>query len=136
MASNTEAQVYNAHSAKIMVAGVEVGFAQGINYSVDHGTQDVVGVGSFKVLEHQQTIYRVQGSIAKWVIRAEVIKELNKRTSSDILATGVFDLEATDKVTGQTILRLEQVTLSGGSSGVQAGQLVTKQVQFKAIETR
>lgn len=136
MASNTEANVFNAHSCKILIAGSEVGWAQGVNYSADHGVQDVVGIGSFEVLEHQVTVYRVQGSISKYFIRAEAIAELNKRTSSDVLATGVFDMEAIDKVTGATLFRLEQVTISGSSSGVQAGQLVNKQVQFRAIKTR
>ncbi len=136
MAGMNEAAVLAGHLAKIIVDGDVIGYAQGVQYNADYTVQDAVVVGSFEVMEQQPTVFRVQGSIQRFRIRDEADGVLKKRTPGKILRQGLFDLEVTDQVSGETIAYIEAVTLSGRNNAVQAGQLVSETTNFKAIRVR
>ena len=135
MASNSEAQVFSGARAKIRVADDVVGWAQGITWTIDHGLQPVVVVGSYKVKEHNGQVFRVSGSIQRFRIRGEAHKVLNARSSSEAAGQDLFDLEVIDD-TGEVIAYIEGVSLSGRNGGIQAGQLSTESTPFMALEAR
>lgn len=136
MASNLDAKTLSAKNARIMVSGVILGYAQGITHNEDYGTQDVVAVGSFEVLEHQHTIYRGSGSIQKWRLREEIVTELRKVSPDDVLRGKTVDIEIFDEVSGNPIKILEGVTFGGRGGGVNAGQLLQENVSFRYIRSR
>lgn len=136
MASNLDAKVYSGKNARITIAGKVLGYAQGVSWNEDYGLQDVPAVGSFEVLEHQTTVYRVSGTIQKWRLREETVSALRKVSPDDVLRAGTIDLEIYDEVSGNPIKILEAVTLGGRGGGVNAGQLLAENIQFRAIRAR
>jgi len=139
MASIDEAQVFGGHTAKVIVGGREVGFFFDVSYSVDYGTQDVPVLGQTTVVEHQQTRYIVSGECRQYLIRDEILSPgagILPTTAAEAVRKGIFDLDIVDKVTGKVVIRLEKVTLASGSAGISSGQLVSKRMAFRAINTR
>ncbi len=139
MASQDQAQVFGGHTAKIIIGGKEYGFFFDVSYSIDYGLQDVPVLGQTTVVEHQKTRYIVSGECRRYLIRDEIINPnegVMPQTAAEAVRQGTFDLDILDKVTGKLVTRLEQVTLGGGSAGISAGQLVSKRITFRAINTR
>lgn len=138
MATVNEAQVLAGHTAKIMIDGVEAGWMQGVTWNLDFGVQDVRVIGSIETQEHQQTQYNVTGEIQRHYVRDMLIEtsKLGARTAVELINTGTFDLIIMDAITQQPIQVLEACTLASGSSGVQAGQLVSRRLGFRALRTR
>jgi hypothetical protein len=139
MASQGEAQVFGGHTARIMINGKEVGFFFDLSYSVDYGIQDVPVIGQTTVVEHQQTRFIVSGECRQYLVRDEIVNPsegILPTTASEAIRKGVFDLDVMDKVTGKVTIRLEKVTLASGSAAISAGQLVSKRIAFRAVNTR
>lgn len=139
MSSQDQAQVFGGHTAKVIIAGKEVGFFFDLSYSVDYGLQDVPVLGQTTVAEHQQTRYIVSGEFRQYLIRDEILtpeSAITPMTAAEAIKKGTFDLDVMDKVTGKVVIRLEQVTLGSGSAGISAGQLVSRRTSFRAINTR
>lgn len=136
MAGIQEARVIGGHTARIVVDGVNVGYAQGVTWTQDPGTQAVTGLGSVEVLEHQNTIFRVSGTIQRWKIRDDDSTKLALRSPAESARLGVFDMEVIYEVTGKPIVVIEGITLAGRNGGVQAGQLSTETSQYMAIRLR
>lgn len=139
MSSEQQAQVFGGHTAKILIGGREVGFFFDVSYSVDYGLQDVPVLGQTTVVEHQQTRYIVSGEARQYFIRNEIINPedaVMPKTAAEAIRKDTFDLDIIDKVSGRVVIRLESVTLASGSAGISAGQLVSKRIAFRAINTR
>lgn len=139
MASQDEARILGGHTAKVLVKGKEVGFFFDLSYSTDFGLQDAPVLGQTTVIEHQQTRYIVSGEFRQYFIRDELITPedaILPKTAADAIRQGAFDIDVIDKVTGKVIIRLEEVSLASGSAGFTTGQLVSKRVSFRAINTR
>ena len=136
MASNAEAKVFSGKNARILADGKLLGYAQGVTWQEDYGTQDVTAIGSFEVLEHQATVYRCSGTIQKWRLRDEVVSALRKVSPDDVLAMSTISLEIMDEISQTFIHRLEELTIAGRGGGVNAGQLLAENVQFRAIRAR
>lgn len=139
MADLYSAQVLNAAMAKILKDGKELGFMVDVSYSIDYGLQDVPVIGQTTVVEHQQTRYIVSGEVRKYFIKDELINpqdQIAPKTALEAIRQGAIDLALVDKSTGKVIEVLEKCSLAGQSSGLQAGQLVTQRLTFRAINTR
>jgi hypothetical protein len=139
MASQDEARIIGGHTAKVLIGGKEVGFFFDLSYSVDFGLQDAPVLGQTTVVEHQQTRYIVSGEFRQYFIRDELVSPesaILPKTAAEAIRKGTFDLDVIDKVTGKVIIRLEEVSLASGSAGFSTGQLVSKRVSFRAINTR
>jgi len=139
MSSQEEAKVFGGHTAKIIVGGKEVGFFFDLSYSIDYGLQDVPVLGQTTVVEHQQTRYIVSGEFRQYFVRDEIVSpegSLMPMTAAEAIRKGAVDIDVIDKVTGRVVIRLEQMTLASGSAGISAGQLVSKRMSFRAINTR
>lgn len=139
MASQDQAKVFGGHTAKVIIAGKERGFFYDLSYSIDYGVQDVPVLGQTTVVEHQQTRYIVSGEFRKYLIRDEILDpstDVSPQTAAQAIQQGTFDLDVIDKVTGKVVIRLQEVTLASGSAGISAGQLVSKRISFRAINTR
>ena len=141
MASISESRVFSARDARVVIDGQVVGFCQSVSWTVDAGLVDVACLGSEEVQEHQQTIFRISGSIGQFYIRDILLKPksqgpLGARTAAEMIRVNTFDLDILDEVTGEVARRLEAVTLGSESASVTAGQLVTRQLQFRALRVR
>jgi hypothetical protein len=139
MASQDEARIIGGHTAKVLIGGKEVGFFFDLSYSVDFGLQDAPVLGQTTVVEHQQTRYIVSGEFRQYFIRDELVNPdsaILPKTAAEAIRQGAFDLDVIDKVSGKVIIRLEDVSLASGSAGFSTGQLVSKRVSFRAINTR
>lgn len=135
MAGYDDAKVMSGHRAAIKVDGQTIGWAQGITWQSDHGVQDAVVLGSYTVAEHQGTVYRVNGSIQRFRIRADAASVLSKRSAAAVSSMALFDLEVQDD-TGEYLAYLKDVTIAGKNGGIQAGQLCTEATSFKAIDLK
>jgi hypothetical protein len=134
-----EALVLGGHTAKIMIDNRDVGFFFDLSFSADYGLQDVPVLGQTTVVEHQQTRYIVSWEARQYFIRDEIInpaESLMPATAAEAIRKGVFDLAIVDKVTGMIVKTLEDCTLASGSAGFSAGQLVSKRISGRAIDTR
>ena len=138
MANLVNQQVLGGHTARILLGGQDVGFVQGLTWNVDAGIQEVFVLGSVEAQEHQQVHYAVSGELTRYYVRNVIVDNtaLGARTAADMIATGTFDLQAIDTVSGQTIITLEGCTLASKSSGLQAGSLVSQRFSFRALKTR
>ena len=136
MASSNNSNVYSGKNARILVAGLVVGFAQGVSWTEDYGVQPVTAIGSFPVLEHQPTVYSGSGSLQKWAIRTESNSALLNVTPDDVLNADVIELEVYDEVSGQAIRVLEGVTFGGSTGGINAGQLASETHPFRYVNAR
>lgn len=138
MANLNDQKVIGGHTARIVLDGEDVGFCQGVTWSVDGGVQEVFVLGSTEAQEHQQTHYSVSGEINRYYIRDMIADSsaLGARTAADMIRTGTFDLQVIDSTSGKTIVVLEACTLGSKSSGVQAGSLVSHRYSFRALRTR
>ena len=139
MASQDQSQVYGGHTAKVIVGDQEVGFFFNVSFTLEYGLQDVPVLGQTTVVEHQQTRYIVSGEFQQYQIRDEIINPqdgIMPTNAAEAVRKGVFHLDIMDKVTGKIWIRIEDVTLGGASAGVSTGQLVSKRIQFRGINTR
>ena len=139
MAALDQALVLGGHTAKILIDNKDVGFFFDLSFSADYGLQDVPVLGQTTVIEHQQTRYIVSWEARQYLIRDEIVTPANglmPSTAAEAIRKGVFDLAIVDKVTGQVIRVLEDCTLASGSAGFSAGQLVSKRISGRAIDTR
>jgi hypothetical protein len=136
MASQNSSQVYSGKNARIIVAGVVAGYAQGVSWTEDYGIQPVTAVGSFVALEHQPTVYNGTGNIQSWAIKNQNVLALTNIAPNDVLNADTITLEVYDEVTGNPIRILEGVSFSGASGGVNAGQLATEGHPFRYLSAR
>lgn len=138
MANISDQKVIGGHTARIILDGQDVGFCQGVNWSIDAGVQEVFVLGSVEAQEHQQTHYSISGSLNKYYVRDMIVdtSALGARTAADLISTGTFELQVLDSTSGQTIITLEGCTLGSKSSGVQAGSLTSHSYSFRALKTR
>jgi len=56
-------------------------------------------------------------------------------SAAEAIRKGPFDLDIKDNVSGNIIRRLESCTLASGSAGFSAGQLVSKRISGRSINT-
>jgi hypothetical protein len=136
MASQNTQKVYSGKNARIIADGDLVGYAQGVSWTEDYGLQDVTGVGSFEVLEHDPTIYRGTGSLQNWAIKNQSASALTNVAPSDVLNADVITLEVYDEVTGNAIRVLEELTFGGVNGGINAGALAQEGHQFRYKRAR
>ncbi|MBI3131494.1 MAG: hypothetical protein HYZ13_09225 [Acidobacteria bacterium] len=141
MASTQEAQVFSARDARVVVDGKVVGFCQSITWTVDPTLAEVVCLGSEEVQEHQATVFRIQGTLGQFYIRdillnPQELGPLGIRTAAEHIRTNTFDLDVLDEVTGEVARHLEGITLGAENASITAGQLVTRQLQFRALRVR
>lgn len=141
MASIQESRVFSARDARIVIEGKVVGFSQSISWTIDPTLAEVVCLGSEEVQEHQATVFRISGTLGQFYVRDILVnpKELGPlgaRTAAEVIRTNTFDLDILDEVTGEVARRLEAVTLGAESASITAGQLVTRQLQFRALRVR
>jgi hypothetical protein len=141
VASIQEARVFSARDARIVIDGKVVGFSQSINWTSDPTLAEVVCLGSEEVQEHQATVFRISGTLGQFYVRdiilhPDAMGPLGKRTAAEVIRTNTFDLDILDEVTGEVARRIEGITLGAESASITAGQLVTRQLQFRALRMR
>lgn len=117
------------------INGSKVAFANAINYTVSHDHQPVDVLDQLDPAEYAETGYRVTFSATMFRVANQSAIALGIRPKfQDILLQPELSAELIDRVTGQTLLRLERVKCTEESMSIDSRTLGSVTLNFVAIK--
>lgn len=134
MAAIQDYKYRNATSAMVLYDELLLGEVFNINWRVASNPQPLDVTGREFALEHQHSIVRVNGTIGRFVPRADTEAVNDFLMSRRITRIPTVDLQILEN--DEVVCVLEQVTLGGNDSSFTPGQPFRQNVSFDAIKTK
>jgi hypothetical protein len=140
-------QNQNTHASQsmlILIRGIEVGRANGVDVNWDFGQQPVPeGIGSIMPAEHVPLEYRTDVNIDSFLIRLRtgadgkgLVDVLGLPVNDQILLVEPFDLVVQDKLTKKMVLAVDRCSWSSGSITIRQGAITGKNGRASGIRVR
>ncbi|MGG1673517.1 hypothetical protein ACIFOE_23325 [Paenibacillus sp. NRS-1783] len=124
------------HTIAFKINGVAVGRGQRLSGNRSFGTENQYEIGS--IMPQESVPLKVDGSISmeKYRIRKKSLAELNLSSyGAGILNMPVFDIEITDKYTGDIIIVYRSCTLSESSEDFSANAMSGENATWKYLSS-
>ncbi|MFA4944441.1 MAG: hypothetical protein WC789_07045 [Lentisphaeria bacterium] len=145
MADKTKGAILTGCRARLMIQGVQVGYARGVELSEAIQYDPARVLGNIEVEEHVPLAYDVRFSCSMYRLVGETLKKagwfpgVGKSTREhlmNVLTSGDLSATLEDVKTGQIVANVEQVKIASHNWSVTSGDAVGEQVEFVAVRIR
>jgi hypothetical protein len=120
--------------AIIKVNGKLFGFAFGVNYNIHTAADDIATIDDWNVYEFAPSRIHIEGTLGMFHIPSKgPTREFVQANVLSFLFHKYITIEISDQTTGQTIFKTEKAWVTNKSQSLQAGELSTIQLSWKAI---
>ena len=120
--------------AVIKVNGKLFGFAFGVTYNIETSHEENKTIDDYVAHELIPTRISINGTLSMWHIpgRGPTV-ELVQANLLSFLMHKYITIEISDQTTGQTIFKTEQAVITSKTQDLQAGELSTIKLHWKAL---
>ena len=137
MARLADAKTFSGDHGRVLIAGIEVGQATGIDFSEDYGTEPVYVFGDNMPQEHLAQRWTGTIRVDAFYLRKKDLAELGiiPVTGRAVLALPPLDIQFVDILSGTKVIA-KQCTLSGHSVTNRANAFSVENATFVALDVQ
>lgn len=137
MARLVDAKTFSGDHGRVLIAGIEVGQATGIDFSEEYGTEGVYVFGDNMPQEHLAQRWSGTIRVDAFYLRKKDLAELGiiSPTGSGVLAIPPLDILFVDIISGLKIMA-KQCTIAGHTVTNRANAFSVENATFMALDVQ